>query len=81
MPIRNLQNLKSGESGRISQIDGGYGMVNRLAALNIRPGKLITKLNSGIMRGPITIELDRTQVAIGFGMAKRILVDVEDVVK
>ncbi len=78
MPIKNLQTLKSGESGIILQIDGGHGIVNRLASLDIRPGKRITKVNSGFMHGPITIEVDRTQVAIGFGMARRILVDVEE---
>ncbi len=78
MPIKNLKDLKSGEGGRIAQIDGGHGMVSRLAALGIRPGKRITKLNSGFMRGPVTIEVDRAQIAIGFGMAKRILVEVED---
>ena len=78
MPMKNLTDLRAGESGRIVQIDGGHGMVNRLAALDIRLGKRITKLNSGFMHGPVTIEIDRTQVAIGFGMAKRISVEVED---
>jgi len=53
-------------------------MVNRLTALNVRPGSMITKLNDGFMRGPVTIELDRTQIAIGFGIAARILVAVEE---
>ena len=73
-----LKDLRPGESGIIAQIDGGHGMVNRLAALGIRPGKRITKLSSVFMRGPVTIRVDRAQVAIGFGMAKRILVEVED---
>jgi ferrous iron transport protein A len=78
MQIKNLKDLRSGEGGRITQIDGGRGMVNRLAALDIRPGRRITKLNSGFMHGPVTIEVDRTQIAIGFGMAAKILVEVED---
>ena len=78
MQKKTLKDLKPGEVGRIAQIDGGHGMVSRLAALGIRPGKRITKLSSGFMRGPVTIEVDRTQVAIGFGMAKRIMVEVED---
>ena len=78
MQIRTLEDLKPGEGGRIAQIDGGHGMVGRLAALGIRPGRRITKLSSGFMRGPVTIEVDRAQMAIGFGMAKRIRVEVED---
>lgn len=76
--MKALTDLKPGESGRIAGIDGGAGMVNRLASLDIRPGRRITKLSSGFMRGPVTIEVDRAQVAVGFGMAKRILVEVED---
>ncbi|MBU0486290.1 MAG: ferrous iron transport protein A [Proteobacteria bacterium] len=78
MQIKTLEDLKPGEGGRIAQIDGGHGMVGRLAALGIRPGRRITKLSSGFMRGPVTIEVDRAQMAIGFGMANRILVEIED---
>jgi len=78
MPIINLKDLRAGETAKISRIDGGYGMVNRLAALDIRPGRTIKKLNSSFMRGPVTIEVNRAQVAIGFGMANKILVEVKD---
>jgi Fe2+ transport system protein FeoA len=30
------------------------------------------------MQGPVTIQVDRAQVAIGFGMAGKILVEVEE---
>jgi len=78
MRNKTLEHLRSGEGGRIAQIDGGHGVVNRLAALGIRPGKRIMKLSSRFMRGPVTVQVDRAQVAIGFGMAKRILIEVED---
>ena len=67
--------MQTGQSGTVIQIQGGYGLVNRLSALGIRPGKRIAKVSSMFMRGPVTIEVDRTQVAIGFGMAKRIIVE------
>lgn len=78
MQIKCLNDLKTGEGGRISQINGGHGMVDRLAAMNVRTGTRITKLNAGFMQGPVTVEVNRTQIAIGFGMAARILVEVED---
>jgi ferrous iron transport protein A len=79
MQIKTLKDLKSGEGGRIAQIDGGHGMVSRLATLGIRPGKRITKISSMLMRGPVTVEVDRTQVAVGFGMAGKIIVDLDKV--
>ena len=72
-----LARMQAGQSGIIVQIRGGYGMVNRLGALDIRPGKRITKVGHMFMRGPVTVQVNRSQVAIGFGMAMRIIVEPE----
>jgi ferrous iron transport protein A len=78
MPIKNLKDLRAGESGKIAYVEGGWGIVRRLAALDIRPGRKITKISSGFIRGPITVEVNRVQIAIGFGMANRIFIEVGD---
>jgi len=70
--------MNSGQSGTIVEILGGHGLVNRLNSLGIRRGKRITKVSAMFMRGPVTIQVNQTQVAIGFGMAGKILVDVEE---
>ncbi|MBA7662064.1 hypothetical protein ES703_70087 [subsurface metagenome] len=72
-----LAGMQIGLSGVVVQIQGGHGLVNRLNSLGIRPGKRITKTSSMIMRGPVTIQVDRAQVAIGFGMARRIIVELD----
>ena len=72
-----LSRMQAGQSGIVVQIQGGRGLVNRLSALGIRPGKRINKISSMFMRGPITIQVDRAQVAIGFGMANRIMVELD----
>ena len=69
-----LVRMQAGQSGTVVQIQGGHGLVNRLGALGIIPGKRITKVSSMFMRGPVTIQADRAQVAIGFGMANKIIV-------
>jgi len=71
-----LRQMKAGQSGIVAQIQGGHGLINRLSALGIRPGKKITKVGSMFMRGPVTIQLDSTQVAIGFGMANKVIVEL-----
>ena len=73
----NLRQMYPGQSGRVMQIHGGAGLVSRLNALGIRPGKKITKVSSMLMRGPVTVQLGSTRLAIGFGMASRILVELE----
>ncbi len=72
-----LRQMQSGQSGKVVQIQGGFGLVNRLSALGIRPGKRITKVSSMLMRGPVTIQAGNTQVALGFGMANKIIVELD----
>jgi len=78
MAVIPLNRMDRGESGRIVGILGGHGIVRRMESMNIRVGKRITKLSSIFRRGPITIGLDNTRVAFGFGMASKILVEVQD---
>ena len=75
--IVTLRQMQSGQSGKVIQIQGGFGLVNRLSALGIRPGKKITKVSSMLMRGPVTIQSGHTQVALGFGMANKIIVELD----
>ena len=72
-----LARMRTGQSGVVVQVQGGHGLVNRLSALGVRPGKRITKVSSMLMRGPVTVQVDRAQVAIGFGMANRVLVELD----
>ena len=75
--IVTLRQMQSGQSGKVIQIQGGFGLVNRLSALGIRPGKRITKVSSMLMRGPVTIQLGNTQAALGVGMANKIIVELD----
>lgn len=79
MPERKqitLRQMQAGQSGKVFQIQGGHGLINRLNALGIRPGQKITKTGSTLMRGPVTIKVGNAQVAIGFGMANKIIVEL-----
>ena len=71
-----LSRMEAGQNGKVVQIQGGYGLINRLSALGIRPGQMISKVGSMFMRGPVTIQVGNAQVAIGFGMANKIIVEL-----
>lgn len=73
----NLTQLHPGEIGIIKEIQGGAGLVRKLQSMGIRQGKKITKVSSHFWRGPQTVEIDDRQIAIGFGMARKISVEVE----
>ena len=70
-----LSRLEAGQSGRVIDIQGGQGVINRLSALSIRPSQRITKISAMFMRGPVTIQIGNAQVAIGFSMARKIIVE------
>ena len=71
----DLTQMKAGQNGKIVSMHGGRGMRAKLEALGIRPGVEITKISGQIMRGPVTVKVGNTQIAIGFGMARRVFVE------
>ncbi len=72
----SLARMRSGQKGRIVEIDGGCGLARKLEALGIRTGNEITKLSEQLMRGPVLLQHNNTQAAIGFGMASKVFVEV-----
>jgi len=73
-----LARMRTGRSGKVVEVLGGRGINNRLSALGLRPGLRVTKVSSMFMRGPVTVQLGNSQVAIGFGMANRIIIEPEE---
>lgn len=71
-----LVQMEIGQSGTVIAVLGGRGLIRRLDALGIRPGKKVTKISATLFRGPVTLRVDNAQVAVGFGMANRVIVEV-----
>jgi len=69
-----LADMPGGRAGIVVSIGAGKDLTSRLQALGIRPGRRLLKLNNMLMRGPVMLEVDRTQVAVGFGMAQKITI-------
>ncbi|MFH1352557.1 MAG: FeoA family protein [bacterium] len=74
MPLHDLTQVKERVVCEIVEMTGGMGFAGKLAAMGITVGTKVKKISSQIMKGPVTIQLGNTQVAIGFGMAKKIIV-------
>jgi len=72
-----LAQMRIGQTGTVVGVMGGMGLMRRLDALGIRQGKKVTKISSALFRGPVTLRVNNSQVALGFGMAKRIVVEVD----
>jgi len=72
-----LAEMRTGQSGTVVGVLGGHGLIGRLDALGIRPGRKVTKLSSTLFRGPVTLRVNNSRVAVGFGMAKKIIVELD----
>ena len=73
-----LDMLPAGKSAMVVDLQGGRGVMRRLDAMGLRPGKRVRMLSSQFMAGPITVLVDGRQVAMGRGIARRILVRAVD---
>jgi len=69
-----LSQMKDGQQATVSAVEGGHGLEEKLTAMGIRPGKLITRFCSMYLRGPITIRVDNVQLSLGRGIADKIFV-------
>lgn len=66
-----LTQLGIGEKAKIVAIGGGRGLRQKLFLRGLFEGKVVRVISN---YGPMTIEVDRSTVAIGRGMAQKIVV-------
>ena len=72
-----LTKMKRGAHGVIKAIDGGEQTLHRLSSLGLHIEKPLLKISDMVLRGPVVVSVHRRHVAVGFGMAKRIMVEVQ----
>lgn len=83
-----LTHLRNGESGVIISINASashhhrrrrrkWGFQKRLEDMGLTPGTRITMVKSAPFHGPIELRVRGSRLAIGRGMAERILVSVK----
>jgi len=73
----SLVQMREKQRGRVIEISGGSAFVNRMMSMGIYTGKEIAKLSHLALRGPVTIRVGRSVLALGHGMAAKIVVEVE----
>ena len=69
--------MRTGQTGTVVGVMGGPGLIRRLDALGIRPGRKVTKTSSTLFHGPVTLRVDSARLAVGFGMARKIIVELD----
>ena len=92
MERRNLEKrevpltaLRDGETGTVTSIKSGHGrgrgrgwgFGKRLMDMGLTPGTRVTVVKSAPFHGPLEILVRGSRLALGRGMAERILVETE----
>ncbi len=75
---RRLTELRPGESGKILFIEGGANVCTRLQEMGLTPGAKITVRRTSTRHGPIEICVRSSFLALGRGIAEKILIEVEN---
>jgi ferrous iron transport protein A len=70
-----VSGLAAGQQGRISDIEGGHGVRQHLAALGIHPGDTVIMIRKSPPPGPFLIEIHGFRVALGRDVAGKIHLD------
>jgi len=86
-----LTDLRDGESGIVTSVkigegrrrgerrgaERGWGFRRRLEDMGLTPGTRVTVVKSAPFHGPLEVFVRGSRLALGKGMAERILVEVE----
>ncbi len=75
--MKTLLNITDGKKVKIIKIIGGRGIRQHLQCLGIHIGDIVTLKKSSFLGGPILLEVNGCQVALGKGVASKI--EVEEV--
>jgi len=72
-----LTDMNFREIGIVDEISGGSTVQRRLKSIGIRPGAKVTKLTEASKRGPVLLRIGGSQIALGFGMSHKVIIEVK----
>lgn len=73
----SLTKMKTNQRGKVVEILGGSRFQNKLLSMGIYEGKEILKVGHFALNGPVAVKLGRGILALGHGMAGKIILEVE----
>ncbi len=72
--MRCLGMVDSGELVTVVGLNGGFGLCRKLADMGLTPGVSLKVVHSQ-GRGPIVVDVRGSRIALGFGVAQKVMVD------
>lgn len=76
--VRPLSRLKNNEKGVVLALEGGRRFVHRMTGMGLNVGSRVDVIQSGDgQHGPTLVATGETRLAIGHGMAEKIMISVD----
>lgn len=69
--------MKENQKVKVLEVSGGKTLQHRMMSMGIYPGREITKLSHFALRGPVAVKVGRAVLALGHGVAVKIIVESE----
>ncbi|MEJ5226523.1 FeoA domain-containing protein [Thermodesulfovibrio sp.] len=73
--MKTLINIENGKKVKILKISGGKGIRQHLQCLGIHIGDVVTLKKSSFLGGPVLLEINGYDIALGKGVASKIEVE------
>ena len=70
-----LTDLAAERPARVRELRGGHAQKQRLDAMGIALGSVLVKQSSFFTRGPVVLEVGQTRIALGRGVASKVIVE------
>lgn len=71
----SLIHARANHKGKVVEISGGGNLQDKLMNMGVYKGKEVTKLSHIGLRGPVVIKAGRTILALGHGVAAKVIVE------
>jgi ferrous iron transport protein A len=68
--------MEPGQKAKVIEVQGGWGLRQKLSELGILPNEVVTLANASAWQGPVLVQVNCNEVALGKGVARKVLVEV-----
>jgi len=75
--MKTLLQITPGVSVRVIDFDGGINLRSKLTQYGIYPGDSLRLLRRAPLGGPLPVECNEREIALGRGVADKIIVEIE----
>lgn len=75
--MKHLLQISPGATVRVIDFEGGRSLRSKLSQFGIHPGDCLRLLRKAPLGGPILVECNEREIALGRGVAEKIVVEAE----